>query len=168
MTKKTINPDANSIVFSFEEGEDVVFQMSELSEEIITKLALHGASQKIGDSYAGAAKACLETGADPVEYARASVSQVIAQLVAGDWTVRTGAGGPTATDLSKALAEATGANVDEWAEKLSESTPEEKKALRAHPAVKAILDRYRAERAAAKAAASEGAIEGVEIVLPTL
>ena len=166
MTKKTVDAEAGTINFSFESGDDIQFDMSKLSPEIIAKLAIHGASQKLGDSYAGAKKACEGSEIDPADYARGQVNGVIEQLIAGDWTVRTGAGGPAVTDLAKALAEATGNNEDEWAERLADATADEKKELRKHPAVKAAMDRYRAERAAAKAAQS-AAVES-EVPLPQL
>jgi hypothetical protein len=155
MTTKTPNLESKSVTFSFDDdGDDLVFELDKCSPEIVTHLAIHGASQKGGDSYAGAKKATEETGADPIDWSRAQVQGVIDQLYAGDWTVRQ-PGGVSVTDLARALSEATGAPLEDCVEKLSETDKEQKKELRAHPDIKAVLTRLAAERAAKKAEAAE-------------
>jgi hypothetical protein len=51
------------------------FDLSKVNEETLLRLALHGASQKIGDSYAGA----KDSGEDPIAYADAAVRETIQQ-----------------------------------------------------------------------------------------
>lgn len=150
MTKKAIDLETGVVTFDFEDGKDaLVFDPSKCSDAIRTHLELHGAGQKIGDSYASAKKAETDLGVNPVEWSRAQAEGVIAQLYADDWTVRT-AGGPSVTDLAVALSEATGATVEETAAKLAEADKDTKKAIRSHPDVAAILARIRREKAEKK------------------
>lgn len=152
MTKKTTNPEAQAVTFDFEDETPVlVVSLDQFSVEIITKLALHGLSQKCGDSYASAAKAIEGTDMTASQYARGQVEAVVKQLVEGDWTTRTPGAGGAVTDLARAISEVLGEPIEDSVTRLADSSDEEKKALRAHPAVKAVLDRLRAERAAAKA-----------------
>ena len=154
MTKKAINTEAKTVTFDFGDESQELFELAKVSEDIVIQLALHGASQKIGDSYAGAKAACAESEMDPTEYAKAQVQGVIGQLLAGDWTVRT-PGGQTVTDLANALAEAVGCPVEDAIERLTDADADDKKALRAHPDIAAVLARIKSERAAAKAKTAE-------------
>ena len=154
MTKKAINTESKTVTFDFGDETFETFDLSGVSDEIVTQLALHGASQKIGDSYAGAKAACAETGIDPTDYARGQVQGVIGQLLAGDWTVRT-PGGQTVTDLANALSEAVGCPLEDAISRLADADADDKKALRAHPDIAAVLARIKSERAAVKAATAE-------------
>lgn len=145
MTKKTVNVEAGTVGFDFENGKTASFDLGAVSPEILRRLALHGASQKIGDSYAGAGES-----ADPAAYAEAAVTETIAQLVAGDWRV-TGTGGPRVSDLAAALSRMNGETIEAVTEKLAKATEEQKKALRKHPQVAAILAAIKAENAAKRA-----------------
>ena len=49
--KKSVSVENESVTFGFE-GNSVEFRLDQLSGEMITRLALHGLSQKLGDSYA--------------------------------------------------------------------------------------------------------------------
>lgn len=155
MPKKTPDYEAKTVTFSFDDGgDDIIFELDKCEAEIVNHLTIHGAMQKGGDSYAGAKSSCAETGADPIEWSRAQVQGVIDQLYDGEWTVRV-PGGISVTDLARALSEATGAPLEDCVEKLSETEKEQKKELRAHPDIKAVLTRLAAERATAKAAAAD-------------
>lgn len=155
MPKKSTNVEAKTVTFTFEDnGENIIFDLAKVDPSIITRLALHGLSQKGGDSYAGTAKAIAGTEVTAPEYARGQVEATIKQLYDGEWTTRTPGGGPSVTDLATALAEVSGHPLEECIERCSDASDEQKKALRAHPGIKAVMDRLRAERAAAKAAAS--------------
>lgn len=154
MTKKAISTEAKTVTFDFGDETTEVFDLSEVSEDIVVQLALHGASQKIGDSYAGAKAATEDSEMDPTDWSKSQVQGVIAQLLAGDWTVRT-PGGQTVTDLAKALSEAVGCPESEAIERLSGADADEKKALRVHPKIAAVLARIKSDRATAKAAAAE-------------
>lgn len=145
MTKKVVNVEEGTVTFQFDDGAEQVFRLSDCSPDIASRLALHGASQKIGDSYAGAGEAD-----DPLGYAKASVEQVIAQLVAGDWRVAA-VGGPRVTDLATALSRATGQSIEAATETVNEMDNGQKKALRKHPKIALELATITAERAKARA-----------------
>jgi hypothetical protein len=80
----------------------VTVDVTKLSPEIIARLALHGLSQKIGDSAAGALDAAGFKGlkfkdlnddqkAKVTEHAKASMVDTVEALVKGEWTERTAA-----------------------------------------------------------------------------
>lgn len=144
--KKSINVEARTVSFDDEAGNVQTFELDKVSDEIRVRLALHGASQKVGDSYAGAGDS-----ADPTAYANEAVKDTIAQLLAGEWRVG-GGGGPRVSDLAQALSRISGESVEAVTEKLSKAGDEEKKNLRKHPQVAAILAAIKAENAAKRAA----------------
>jgi hypothetical protein len=159
MPKKIVNVEAQSVSFEFEDKSVLTIALSELSPATVIRAALHGISQKGGDSYAGA-----KDEADPIAFAKAQVADVIRNLQAGDWrAASTGSGGSRISDLAKALAAATGKPVEEIHESLAEATDEQKKEFAKIPKVAAHLQRIKAEKAierANKAAAkAEGAAE---------
>jgi hypothetical protein len=162
MTKKTVNFEAGTVTFDFENGKTAVFDIAKVSADIAKRLALHGASQKVGDSYAGAGEA-----ADPVAYAEQAAGETIAQLVAGDWRV-TSAGGPRVSDLAAALSRLNGQPVEVITEQLAKATDDQKKDLRKIPQVAAALAAIKAESAAKRAAKLAEAAKGAEpVAIPT-
>ena len=146
MTKKIVNVEAQTVEFQFDDGGNQLFDLNKCSEEMKIRLALHGFSQKGGDSYAGAGDE-----SDPVAYAKEAVKDTIAQVYANDWRV-TAAGGPRVSDLATALSQISGKTLDECIEKVSAMTDETKKAARKHPAVAAKLAEISARKASEKAA----------------
>ena len=52
-TKKTVDVVALTVTFSYADGGMRVYDLNELPETIKDRLMLHGAAQKLGDSYAG-------------------------------------------------------------------------------------------------------------------
>lgn len=112
------------------------------------RLAIHGASQKIGDSYAGVAK---ET--DPLAMAKANVKDTIAQIYAGTWRVNAG-GGPRVNDLAVAMARVTGEPLegdDGTIAFVAAMSDDDKKAMRKKPKIAAALAAIAAEKAAERA-----------------
>ena len=146
----------------FPDGSEHVSRLSDFKPEVVIRLALHGLSQKLGDSYAGAADE-----ENPLGYAKESVTDVHGQLVNGDWRV-TGTGGSRITLLARALARATGQTVeaaqgviDVKAEYGDDGKPSEAgkaflKAVRADAAIKAAVAEIKLEDAQ-KAKAKLGA-----------
>lgn len=161
MPKKVPDFDAQTIAFQFGDAGEVTVAMADLKPEIVAKLAVHGLSQKLGDSYAGAAKATESLDMTADEYAKNQVEAVFKQLTEGEWSTRT-PGGPRITDLVQAFADTTGYPVEDVAEQAQDWTKEEKDAIRKHPQVKARLSEIRAERQAAKAAKDAAAAENAE------
>lgn len=131
------------VSFKFGNGAVVSLDLSELDENIQNDLMVHGALQKIGDSYASA-------GGD-FAFGQAAAEKVIANLRAGNWgAARTGSGESKKSvgELITALAMLQSKPVEEVAAALEAATDEQKKAVRAHPAVKAKIAELRAAKAA--------------------
>ncbi len=155
-TKKEVSAEAGTVTWTFDDGSTQTFDLTKCSAEIQKRLALHGASQKGGDSYAGAAGE-----SDPLAYAKASVADVIAQLYAGEWRA-TSAGPRGPSDLALAVSRALGQTVEEASAMLEELDDEGKKALRGKPKVKAQLAAIRAQKAVAAAERAAKAAEAAE------
>jgi hypothetical protein len=155
--KATKTIDGNVVKLEFVDGTVVDFDLSSASDEIKTKLALHGASQKIGDSYAGA---------EDVETAIGAATRVRDDLIAGNWTAaRAGGGGGVRTTLlaealSRIASEQTGREVSvaEATEVIGEMSDEQKSALRKDSAVKAAIAAIKLEKAEAEAEGSESSV----------
>lgn len=132
-------------VLSFKFGNDTVVtvDLSELSETMQENLMVHGALQKIGDSYASA-------GGD-YAFAIAAAEKVIDNLKNDLWgSARTGSGEgkKSSGELATALSLLQGKDVAEVAAALEAATDEQRKAVRSHPAVKAKIAELRAAKAA--------------------
>jgi len=134
--------DGTVVSFKFGNGEIVSLDLSTLSEEMQSELMIHGALQKIGDSYASA-------GGD-YAFGIAAAQKVVGNLADGNWGSPRASGGGTKSsgELATALALLNGKEVSEVAAALEAATDEQRKALRAHPAVKAKIAELRAAKAA--------------------
>lgn len=128
------------------------FDLSKVSPAILIRLALHGASQKIGDSYAGA----KDSGEDPIAYADAAVQETIKQLYEGRWTVtRTSSGAPRVSILVQAYAKVKGISIDEALEVIGGLEADEKTTLSKNKKIAAAIAGIRAEQALARAKKAE-------------
>lgn len=137
-TKKVIE---DAVVFAFEDGEKFTCSIAALDKAIVLKLALHGISQKVGDSYASA---------DSIEAGRQAAELTWKNLTAGVWASARGG------LLVDALQRATGKTYEECMDKVAGMDDEEKKALRKHPAIKSALADIAQEKAQAAAAFATG------------
>ena len=148
------------VKFAFGNGKVLSLDLATLSEEIQTELMLHGALQKIGDSYASA-------GGD-YAFGKAQASKVISNLEAGQWGAPRagGEGKKNVGELATALSELQGVPVEQVSIALEAATEEQRKAFRAHPAIKAKIAELRAKKASD--ALAKLAAEGKQVVLPTL
>lgn len=170
LAKKTVDTDSRSVTILLGDGSSTTHSLSDLPAEIVTQLALHGLSQKLGDSYSGAANAVAEGEApDAVTYAKETIARVWATLTAGDWSA-TRSGGGAISMLARAVAEVLGIEPAEAAAKLEGMEKEAKKKVQSSPKVAVVLARMKAENAAraaarAQAAADEGSSEDVEALL---
>lgn len=148
IASKSVAEDMTGVTIEFVDGEALSVTLAGLSDEIITHLALHGLSQKLGDSYSGEQDAAV---------ARAKASGVAERLVNGDWrSVREGGGGGRITDLAQALASALGKTIEEAVAVIGEMDKGQKSGLRKHPKIRAELAQIAAARAAAAAEAAGG------------
>jgi hypothetical protein len=133
----------------------VVFELSKVpgaetldATSMAGRLAIHGASQKIGDSYAGVAK---ET--DPLAAAKAAVAETIKQIYDGVWRVNAG-GGPRVNDLAIAIARVTGQSLegeDGAVAYVAAMSDEDKKVMRKKPKIAAELAKIALEKAQKRA-----------------
>lgn len=147
MTKKVVNLESQSIAFTFDDGSVQTCELGKVPAALHVRIMLHGLSQKIGDSYANAAKA-----ENPLTFAKESAAETIAQIYAGEWNAaRTGGGGKRVSLFAQALARITGKSVDE-ADAFEESLDETQlKAWKAKEKVRQMMAIITAERAAARA-----------------
>jgi hypothetical protein len=144
--KKILSVESGTVSFDAEDGSPVqVFDLSQ-AEKSARWLALHGASQKIGDTYAGAGAE-----ANPVEFAKAMVAEMIGRLYAGDTGRVAGAGAKRFGLLTLAYARATGCTEDEAHELIGGLEDDERKAVQKKPKIAAALAAIKAERAIAAA-----------------
>ena len=120
-------------------GKALNCPLKALPKSIIHQLALHGLSQKVGDSYSGA---------ESVEEARVLAEGVFENLKAGSWAVRASRGGKFVEALVRATDKEYGECLTAW----NAMSKEEQKTLKAHPAIKKAIAEIDLERA--KVAAS--------------
>ena len=92
--KKSVSVEKELVTFAFE-NETVEFKLADLSMEMVTRLALHGLSQKLGDSYADSTKVT-----DPQKTA----CGVWENLLEGNWGRERG----SSVDYDALIAEAKG------------------------------------------------------------
>lgn len=131
----------NGVRFDFVNGKSIETDVRDLPREIVERLAIHGLSQKVGDSYAGA---------ESVDEAIGNAKMTYDNLVANVWAVKAIRGGK----IVEAIVRATGQAFDVVLAKWAIMTDEEKKAVKSHPDVKKALAEIEAERAAALAKAA--------------
>jgi len=143
IAKKTVDVDSGSVTFTFaDEGAPVVVELSKVSDANMTRLALHGMSQKCGDSYAGA---------ESIADAREAVLGVQEMLYSGEWSTRA-PGEPRTSVLAEALARATGKTVEAAKAALDAMDDDTRKAVSAHPGVKKARAEIALEKASAELA----------------
>lgn len=163
MAKKIPDEAAGKITFEFSDGRTLSVAVSELSPEIARRAAMHGLSQKGGDSYAGA---------ETVDEAYDACESTLNALRNGVWTTRTvGEGGVRGTMLVEALYRATkheGRTMDDCETLVADMSDEQKKGIRLLPAIKAQLDAIAAERAMERAEKSAKSAAGQPLDLSGL
>lgn len=95
LAKKSIVDNTVSFAFG-DEGSagNVSVDITQFPDEIQTRFAVHGLSQKLGDSYAG-----IKSPADAMD----QVNTLVKQLEKGDWTAASNAAGPKAGKVVRAL-----------------------------------------------------------------
>jgi hypothetical protein len=165
MPKKLVDLPTKSVVFTLDKpanaaedfvAEKLAFDLSAVNEETLIRLALHGASQKIGDSYAGA----KDSGEDPLAYTKSAIEETIKQLYEGKWAVtRTGSGAPRVSILVLAYAKVKGITPEESLEVVGALDEEEKKVLQQNKKIAAAIAGLRAEQAMKRAEAAAKAAE---------
>ena len=133
----------STITFAWADETSTVVDLDTLPEAIKQRAMIHGLSQKLGDSYSGAA--------GDVGRAKAMFDETLSALQDGDWN-RQGGGFSSGGIWVEALAQAAGVTVEEALEKWNAMDDAEKAAVRKHPQVKLAKAEIEMERAKAKAA----------------
>lgn len=155
--KKVVDTESKTVTFTFGNGHVESLCLDDLNDETQVWSALHGISQKGGDSYASA-------GGD-YGFAVASLQKTLQNLRDGTPNSTRGGGtGKAANELVRALAALQGVSTESITELLSEAPAEVLKALRANPAVKAKIAEHRAD--AAREAAAKAAPVDLSGLLP--
>lgn len=149
IASKEVDLEKGTVTLKFAHGADLVIQAASLPKEMQKRAMLHGLSQKVGDSYSGA---------DKPEDAFDIATKSLETINSGDWNVGRGAGEgtPRVGALAKGVARAMGKTLEEATAAVEALDDEQKKAVRAHPDVKAAMAAIRAEEAAAAAAKGKG------------
>ncbi len=146
LCKKVVDLEAGTVAFAFTDAETVTFNIGDLDEKGLRRAALHGISQKGGDSYAGVKS---------VKEAQENLVKTLQAVEKGDWSTRV-PGEPRITVLVSALARAAG-KTEEEAKAVIEtikSNPDEEagkfqlKALNSDPAIRKAKLEIAAEKLA--------------------
>lgn len=151
VAKKTTNLDERTVLFDFGDAGQVTFDLNKCTAENVLRHALHGASQKHGDSYSG----CAGDAKAAFILCTKSVLQVVGD--GGKWTDRK-AGVPglpsvfvEAVQRQQLAIHDRDLSFDAVKDKLEAMTDAKRKALKQNAKLGAIMAEIRAERAAAKA-----------------
>lgn len=147
--KKTIDVKAGKVTWTFGNGNVYVITLDEIPEDTQIHCALHGISQKGGDSYASA-------GGD-YAFAESALTTTLGNLRNGTFNAVHQSDGASKGngELAAALVRLNAATMEEATTLLDTASDAVKKALRTNPEVKVALADIRAEKArehAAKAA----------------
>lgn len=139
--EKEYDLDTGLVSFSFGNGTSLDIDSNALSPEMQKQLMLHGISQKVGDSFAGA-KGNFAEGV-------ASAKAVIEQLMSGIWRAARGEGEarPRLGELAAAIARIKGVTVEAAMGAVEKATDDQRKAWRSNAKVKAVIAAIRAEEA---------------------
>lgn len=138
---KLINEDG-SLTFEFATGEVETVKPGDFDNEIQKQLLIHGASQKLGDSYSG----------EDADKCHAVFVGVLKNLTSGNWSARSGGGSsPRISQLAEALSRETGEDLAKCVETLAAMDDDQKKGVRGHPAIQVQLGQIKLEKAQADA-----------------
>jgi len=155
--EKTADLKAGTVTWNFGDGSaPLTLEVSKLSPEVQLWLAVHGAAQKGGDSYAGAAKAIAKPEAEfrTVEaYARDQVEGIIDMLQAGKWSERATSTGPRATILAEAYSRVKGIDIPTAKARIAQLDDEKTDMLAR--ALSKVVDQIKLERLQARIKAAE-------------
>jgi hypothetical protein len=145
VAEKDYDEETRTFSINFADGASAEVPLDSLPANIVNLLALHGLSQKLGDSYASVK--------GNVADAKAKFEAVLTQLRNGEWKKarEAGEGGSNVTELAQAIAQFKGAPVEKAVAVVAKATPEQIKAWRGNAKIKAIIAEIRARKAAERA-----------------
>ena len=152
---RNIDLEAGTITFTVvESGQSVTVNAGELSEDIRTRVLMHGLNAKVGDS-----------AADPEVDALTQLASTWDQLREGVWNTRGGGGAARVTVLAEAMFEAqTGdLTLDQIVDRLDAMSKEQRRDIPTKYAkVHAAMTEIKSKRATEKAKAATKAAKGDE------
>jgi hypothetical protein len=149
---KEFDWDSKTFIVSFIDGTDLRAEWDSFNDETKYRLGVHGLSQKVGDSYAGA---------KDVEEAKMLAKDTIEVLQKGGWGTRVSDGLGRVTLLAEALSRLTKVPVNEVRATLDTLDEDTVKSIRLDEQVKLMVSKIKTERLEAKAekASAEGGLD---------
>lgn len=140
LVRKTIDTASGAVIWSNAKTGDEIDRQSlqDLSEEMKTRLALHGLSQRGGDSYASASN---------ISEVQEALSKTLTSIRAGTWSNARSAGGSAVPLIVRALAKALGIEESKAQEIYAEMPTGEQRILRKIPEIAAVLEELRPPKA---------------------
>lgn len=156
VAEKDYDEESKTFSIVFADGAKAEVALEALPAHIVTLLALHGLSQKLGDSYASVK--------GDVAAAKTKFEAVLTQLQAGEWKKARegGEGGSKVTELAEAIAQFKNAAIEKANAVVAKATKEQLAAWRGNAKIKAIIAEIRARKAAERAAKAEKDAAGTE------
>ena len=148
IAKKSTNEETGVITFTFADARTIVFDPAAAPDNVKSFLLSHGASQKIGDTYAGA---------ESVDEAYEDAREMADSLMSGILAAKRAAGEPRIGRLLEALARVTGKDIALCKALFDQMSDEMKKKVRADAGIKkamAAIDMERADTEIAKGGVS--------------
>lgn len=130
------------VCFKFEDGSITDVKLEDFTHEMVVELAIHGLSQKLGDSYASAMN---------VTEAIQKFQITLEHLEAGDFNSK--ARNSTGGVLAEALQRATSKPMEDVIALLARMSEDDKKDLKTKPQIKSHLADIASEKATARAKA---------------
>lgn len=151
VAEKDYDEETGTFSITFADGAAAEVELDKLPSNIVRLLALHGLSQKLGDSYASVK--------GDVAAAKQKFEAVLTQLQAGEWKKarEAGEGGAKVTELAEAIAQFKNAPIEKANAVVAKATPDQIKAWKGNAKIKAIIAEIRARKAAERAAKAEAA-----------
>ena len=144
--------ESGVVKFAFGNGETLELDTNRCDTQTQLDLRCHGASQKVGDSFAGV-KGDFAAGIG-------NAKAVIQQLYDGKWNADREGGAPRLAELAESIARIKQVPVEKAMAAVEAGNDEQRKAWRSDAKVKAVIAQVRAESAAkALEAAGEQTLE---------
>lgn len=141
---KKIDPTTAAVAWKWTDQTTDIIPVSDLDANIQNLLTLYGLSQKLGDAYSAA---------ESLAEAKAMFGKVLDGLRRGDWSVR--GQGFGAVSIEECIARAMGITLEEATERWTQMPEDRRKAIQAHPSIKAAQKAIELERAQARAESTE-------------
>ena len=147
---RKIDVETGNVTFTvLDTGKFLVVNVNELSDEIRTRIVMHGLNAKVGDS-----------AADPETDAYTALVSTWDQLKEGSWNVRGSGAGPRVTVLAEAMlvAQSGTLTLDEIVDKLEAMSKEQRRDIpKKYAKVKLAMDEIKLKRATEKTKLSKKA-----------